>query len=53
VEITIYKKWSVEAKCHFALIEIVGISTKRLNPRIYWSILKTGLKAAESQLETN
>lgn len=38
---------------YFSVIDVVGILTDSPNPRKYWSVLKTRLKAEGSQLTTN
>ncbi|MCF6365041.1 MAG: Bro-N domain-containing protein [Bacteroidales bacterium] len=40
-------------KWYFSIIDIVGILTESLNPRKYWSVLKTRLKKEGSELATN
>ncbi len=42
-----YEKW------YISIIYVVGILTDSPNPRKYWSVLKTRLKAEGSQLATN
>ncbi|NBY30914.1 MAG: hypothetical protein EBQ67_08885 [Sphingobacteriia bacterium] len=42
-----YEKW------YISIIDVVGILTDSPNPRKYWSVLKTRLKAEGSQLATN
>lgn len=42
-----YEKW------YISIIDVVGILTDSSNPRKYWSVLKTRLKAEGSQLATN
>lgn len=42
-----YEKW------YLSIIDVVGILTDSPNPRKYWSVLKTRLKAEGSQLATN
>ena len=41
-----------EEKWYFSIVDIVEILTESLNPRKYWSVLKTRLKAEGSQLAT-
>lgn len=46
--------WNDELeKWYFSIIDVVGILTDSPNPRKYWSVLKTRLKAEGSQLATN
>jgi len=46
--------WDVEnEKWYFSIVDVIGILTDSLNPRKYWSVLKTRLKAEGSQLATN
>jgi len=40
-------------KWYFSINDVVGILTDSPNPRKYWSVLKTRLKAEGSQLATN
>jgi hypothetical protein len=40
-------------KWYFSINDVVGILTDSHNPRKYWSVLKTRLKAEGSQLATN
>ncbi|MBR9691568.1 hypothetical protein GOV06_02180 [Candidatus Woesearchaeota archaeon] len=40
-------------KWFFSIIDIISILTNSLNPRKYWSVLKTRLKSEGSQLATN
>ena len=47
-------KWdSDKEKWYFSIIDIIAILTESPNPRKYWSVLKTRLKAEGSQLATN
>jgi hypothetical protein len=47
-------KWDTDKeKWYFSIIDIVAILTESPNPRKYWSVLKTRLKAEGSQLATN
>jgi len=47
-------KWDNDKeKWYFSIIDIVAILTESPNPRKYWSVLKTRLKAEGSQLATN
>ncbi|MBL0340891.1 MAG: Bro-N domain-containing protein [Bacteroidetes bacterium] len=46
--------WDEEnEKWFFSIVDIVGILTDSPNPRKYWSVLKTRLKAEGSELTTN
>ena len=46
--------WDAEQeKWYISIIDVVGILTDSPNPRKYWSVLKTRLKAEGSQLATN
>lgn len=38
---------------YFSIIDVVAVLTNSPNPRKYWSVLKTRLKAEGSQLATN
>ena len=40
-------------KWFFSIIDVVGVLSESDNPRKYWSVLKTRLKAEGSQLTTN
>ena len=40
-------------KWFFSIVDVVGVLTESPNPRKYWSVLKTRLKAEKSQLATN
>ncbi len=40
-------------KWFFSIVDVVGVLTESPNPRTYWSVLKTRLKAEKSQLATN
>ena len=42
-----------EEKWYFSIIDIVGVLTESLNPKKYWSVLKTRLKKEGSQLATD
>ena len=44
---------SEQEKWYFSIVDVVGILTDSLNPRKYWSVLKTRLKAEGSELATN
>ncbi len=46
--------WDAEQeKWYISIVDVVGILTDSPNPRKYWSVLKTRLKAEGSQLATN
>src|SRR5665647_3960103 len=46
--------WDEEQeKWFFSIIDVVGVLSESDNPRKYWSVLKTRLKAEGSQLATN
>jgi hypothetical protein len=40
-------------KWYISIVDVVGILTDSPNPRKYWSVLKSRLKAEGSQLATN
>ena len=42
-----------EEEWYFSVVDIVSVLTDSPNPRKYWSVLKTRLKAEESELTTN
>ncbi|MBU4299595.1 hypothetical protein L6303_03250 [archaeon] len=42
-----------ENEWYFSIIDVIAILTESQNPRKYWSVLKTRLKAEGSQLATN
>src|SRR3989338_4623385 len=42
-----------EQRWYFSIIDVIAILTDSPNPRKYWSVLKTRLKAEGSQLATN
>ena len=44
---------SEQEKWYFSIVDVVGILTNSPNPRKYWSVLKTRLKAEGSELATN
>jgi len=47
-------QWDEEdEKWYFSIVDVIGILTESPNPRKYWSVLKTRLKAEGSQLATN
>jgi len=46
--------WGAEQeKWYISIVDVVAILTDSPNPRKYWSVLKTRLKAEGSQLATN
>ena len=46
--------WVIEQeKWYFSIVDVIAILTESPNPRKYWSVLKTRLKAEGSQLATN
>lgn len=46
--------WNAEEEeWYFSVVDIVAILTDSANPRKYWSVLKTRLKAEGSELATN
>lgn len=46
--------WDDEKEQYFfSIVDVVGVLTQSPNPRKYWSVLKTRLKAEGSQLATN
>ena len=46
--------WSEkDEKWYFSIVDVIAILTESLNPRKYWSVLKTRLKKEGSQLATN
>ncbi|MDQ8004467.1 MAG: Bro-N domain-containing protein [Pedobacter sp.] len=46
--------WDEEQeKWYFSIVDVIGILTDSPNPRKYWSVLKTRLKAEGSELATN
>jgi hypothetical protein len=46
--------WSVEQeKWYISIVDVIAVLTDSPNPRKYWSVLKTRLKAEGSQLATN
>ena len=42
-----------QEKWYFSVVDVVGVLTESPNPRKYWSVLKTRLKAEGSELATN
>ncbi len=44
---------SNQEKWYLSIVDIIGVLTDSPNPRKYWSVLKTRLKAEGSQLATN
>jgi len=46
--------WDAEnEKWYFSIVDVIAILTESPNPRKYWSVLKTRLKAEGSQVATN
>ena len=46
--------WNAEEEeWYFSVVDVVAILTDSVNPRKYWSVLKTRLKAEGSELATN
>ena len=46
--------WDEEMeKWYLSIVDVIAILTESPNPRKYWSVLKTRLKAEGSQLATN
>src|SRR3972149_2189020 len=46
--------WDEEQeKWYFSVVDVIGVLTDSSNPRKYWSVLKTRLKAEGSELATN
>jgi len=47
-------EWNSEKEeWYFSVVDVVGVLTDSPNPRKYWSVLKTRLKAEGSELTTN
>ncbi|HLK28339.1 MAG TPA: hypothetical protein VKT28_07145 [Puia sp.] len=44
---------SEQEKWYISIVDVIAILTESPNPRKYWSVLKTRLKAEGSQLATN
>jgi hypothetical protein len=42
-----------QEKWYFSIVDVVGVLSESPNPRKYWSVLKTRLKAEGSELATN
>ena len=42
-----------EEKWYLSIVDVIAVLTDSPNPRKYWSVLKTRLKAEGSQLATN
>jgi len=50
----IRRVWNEEKEeWFFSIIDVIAILTESVNPRKYWSVLKTRLKQEGSQLATN
>ena len=46
--------WDAEQeKWYMSIVDVIAVLTESPNPRKYWSVLKTRLKAEGSQLTTN
>lgn len=46
--------WDAEAEeWYFSVVDVVAVLTDSPNPRKYWSVLKTRLKAEGSEVTTN
>ena len=46
--------WDAEQeKWYISIVDVIAVLTDSPNPRKYWSVLKTRLKAEGSQLTTN
>ena len=43
----------VQEKWYISVVDVIAVLTESPNPRKYWSVLKTRLKAEGSQLATN
>lgn len=44
---------SDEEEWYFSVVDVVAVLTDSANPRKYWSVLKTRLKAEGSEVTTN
>ncbi len=44
---------SEQEKWYFSIVDVIQILTQSVNPRKYWSVLKTRLKKEGSELATN
>jgi hypothetical protein len=42
-----------QERWYFSIVDVIAILTESPNPRKYWNVLKTRLKAEGSQLATN
>jgi len=42
-----------QEKWYLSIVDVIAVLTESPNPRKYWSVLKTRLKAEGSQLATN
>ena len=42
-----------EEKWYFSIVDVIEVLTESVNPRKYWSVLKTRLKKEGSELATN
>ena len=46
--------WDEDAEKWFiSIVDVIGVLTESVNPRKYWSVLKTRLKKEGSELATN
>ena len=46
--------WDTEVeKWYFSIVDVVGVLTESLNPKKYWSVLKTRLRKEGSEVATN
>ena len=43
----------VEGKWYFSIVDVIQILTESVNPRKYWSVLKTRLRKEGNELATN
>lgn len=51
---TIRTQWDdKQEKWYFSVVDVIAILTESVNPRKYWSVLKTRLKKEGSELATN
>ncbi len=48
------RHWDEEKEFwYFSIIDVIAVLTESVNPRKYWSVLKTRLKKEESEVATN
>jgi hypothetical protein len=46
--------WDADAeKWYVSIVDVIEVLTESINPRKYWSVLKTRLKSEGSELATN